>query len=119
MSWVSVQPGVLGQQAVLTRSVHRQRRTVLRYNLAAGLFLFVVLAVQLCTRLLVTQKGYVLERTREQALQRDNTLRRLHLELAYVSRPAGAARAAEERLGLAPLVPQRMRKLLIDDPESE
>lgn len=103
----------LGQQLVFTRGVAETSWAPNRC-LLPGVFLFLVLVAQLSVRLQITEYSYELEQTRTEALRKDTQLRKLRLELAYVSRPQALRNEAEVRLGLVKTLPQQLRTLHVE-----
>lgn len=112
MNYQSGNLGVLSGQSVVFRPRVFNRVVQLRFRLIPGIFLFIVLALQLWVRISTIEKGYELEKLRETALKNDVRLRQLRLELAYTARPAELIKRANHELGFVALAPQRIRKLV-------
>ena len=107
------QVSALTSQVVRYRaSVSHEVAVVSRKRLLISMFaLFCVLATQLSLRLVITDKGYEIERMRMIALNNDSDLRDLRLMYAYQTRPTEVIKLAEQRLGMVPLQPSQIRKV--------
>ncbi len=115
--------GSLSRQAVASRGSVRvarkrtqqrvvvQRRRAKWWHFVAPVFLFCTLLFQLSIRVSLIEHSYSLETLRERALKSDGRLRELRLEHALVTRPGILRDEATKRLHMAPLLPQRIRKL--------
>lgn len=101
-------------RATRRRSHHREiaeRRRVRWWHFVAPVFLFCTLLFQLTIRVSLIEHSYSLESLRERALKSDGRLRELRLEHALVTRPVTLRDDAMKRLRMAPLMPQRIRKV--------
>ena len=115
--------GSLARQSVVSRGTvratrrrnhHREiieRRRVQWWHFVAPVFLFCTLLFQLSIRVSLIEHSYSLESLRERALKSDGRLRELRLEHALVTRPGMLRDEAVKRLRMAPLMPQRIRKV--------
>lgn len=115
--------GSLARQSVVSRGAvratrrasHRraivERRQVKWWHFVAPVFLFCTLLFQLTIRVSLIEHSYSLESLRERALKSDGRLRELRLEHALVTRPGTLRDEAMKRLRMAPLMPQRIRKI--------
>ena len=74
-------------------------------------FLFFVLLGQLALRVIITEKGYEMEKLRTVALSNDADLRELDFTYAFQTRPAEILKMANDRLGMVMAAPQQIRKL--------
>src|SRR5262249_9132649 len=102
----------LQQQFVVPKArVHAQRPRRKLAHLLPPIFLFAALLLQLIIRIEITERGYTLESLREEALKADNELRTLRLQLALVTTPTRLTDVAEQKLGMNPLCPQRVRQI--------
>ena len=73
--------------------------------------LFCSLLLQLCIRIEIIEQGYNVERLRSVALKKDAELRRLKLDLAFATTPKLMTDAAEKRLEMNLLTPDRVRTM--------
>jgi len=71
--------------------------------------LFATLLLQLSIRVQIIESGYEVERLRSSALKKDAELRRLRLELALATTPRLVSEAAEQRLHMGTVTPERVR----------
>mgnify|MGYP005726913755 FL=1 len=100
----------LDYQIVSTR---RETLRDLQLQLAAAMVLLVVLIFKIWIKVQVTDLGYELARGKRQAVNLDMQLRELELEQSYVLRSDNLALAAERRLGLVALDPNRAFTLVL------
>ncbi|MCC6932868.1 MAG: hypothetical protein IT292_06410 [Deltaproteobacteria bacterium] len=74
-------------------------------------FLFVVLSAQLMLRVVITEKGYEIEKLRMVALSNDAELRELGFTYAFQGRPAEILTSARAKLGMEMASPKQIRKM--------
>jgi len=69
-------------------------------KIITGSMLFLALSIQLGVRVEVTQKSYMMEQLRAQALENDILLRDLKLNYAWITNPEQLGERAATSLGL-------------------
>ena len=114
MSYQAVQSyGIIRRQTVAPRKINiqRARRRVRLRRLLPPVLLFSTLLLQLCIRVEIIERGYEVERLRSSALKKDAELRQLKLELALATTPRLVSEAAEDRLLMQTLAPDRVRAI--------
>lgn len=123
MAQSAVATNSLSRQSVVSRGSVRaarrrshqrlvvERRRARWWQFVAPVSLFCTLLFQLSIRVSLIEHSYTLETLRERALKSDGRLRELRLEHALVTRPGSLREEAARRLGMEPLMPQRIRKL--------
>lgn len=102
----------LTQQFVAPRDTTYRERFH-RREIAAAIFLFVTLLVQLVIRLELIGRRYELGELRAEALKHDSELRELRFEYAALTQPSKLEARAAGELSMMPTVPQQLRKIYI------
>ena len=107
-------PATLGQQMILHRSRELPDVPLWRRVRIAGM-LFLVLLLQIWIRVEIIQAGYRLEEVRTAALKQDAQLRELKFEYAAKASPSVVRDRAQKELGLRPMLPQAIRKVIVEE----
>lgn len=108
------QPLGMYQQAIFFRqdaiAQETKKSKVQLRDLAAPLFLFFTLLLQIWFRVEIVSKGYELQVQREKALRQDSELRQLNLDLAVLTHSKNLGEEAA-KLGLSAPVAKQIREI--------
>lgn len=96
------------------QSIYYNRRSFvlsIRLQIIAAALLLLVLIGKVWIKIETTNLGYQLAEQRQKTVEYDMQRRELSLKLSVLMRPDNLALAAQERLNLEPLDPERARKI--------